>query len=89
MVYINHMGGMHSEESDALARKTWEWAIARNIWLSAVHVPGTENVAGQASRVFHDNTKQKLNEEVFQSIVDTWGRPDVDMFASRLNTQLD
>ena len=89
IAYINHMGGMHSERSDALARQIWDWAISRHIWLSAVHVPGTENVADEASRIFHDNTEWKLNEEVFQSIVDIWGSPDVDMFASRLNAQLD
>ena len=29
----------------------------------------------------------KLNETIFDKVSNTWGRPEIDMFASRLNRQ--
>jgi len=87
--YVNNMGGCRSPECNAIAQSIWSWAIERNIWISASYIPGKENVADEKSRVFHDETEWKLNEEVFHSIVDKWGMPVIDMFASRLNYQID
>ena len=39
VAYINKKGGTHSVLCDALAVKIWQWAIPRNIWLSAVFYP--------------------------------------------------
>ena len=86
--YINEMGGMHSEDCNSIAVELWHWAIDRNIWVSAAFVPGVENIADENSRIFHDETEWKLDEEVFNSIVDLWGMPEIDMFASRLNYQI-
>lgn len=37
---------------------------------------------------FNENIEWKLSEEIFIKVVDIWGKPEIDMFASRLNTQL-
>ena len=44
VAYINKKGGTHSVLCDALAVKIWQWAIPRNIWLSAAFIPGESNV---------------------------------------------
>lgn len=41
--YLNHMGRTHSTSMNTHAKKIWEWAIVRNIHLTAVHIPGMEN----------------------------------------------
>ena len=40
LAYINNMGGSKSKELNQLAVQIWEWCISRNIWLTAVHIPG-------------------------------------------------
>ena len=41
--YINKMGGTHSMVCNLVAKAIWEWAIPRNVWLSAAHIPGSQN----------------------------------------------
>ena len=56
LAYINNMGGSKSKELNQLAVQIWEWCISRNIWLTAVHIPGRLNTgADEKSRVFSDN----------------------------------
>ena len=42
-------------------------------------------MADRASREFTDNTDWFLEASAFNKLVDKWGQPAVDMFASRLN----
>ena len=54
--YINSMGGVNLEICNAMALQIWEWCIARQIWISARHIPGSQNVqADKASREFKDS----------------------------------
>ena len=63
--------------------------MQREIWVSASHVPGKSNIlADKASRQFHDNTEWMLRQDLFLSITQLWGTPDIDLFAFRLNAQL-
>lgn len=87
--YLSHMGGIRSEQCNTLAKEIWIWCMNRNIWLSATHVPGSENDADFESRNFNENVEWKLNETIFIEIVQIWGLPSIDMFASRLNKQVD
>ena len=83
------MGEIKSESCDRLANLIWNWCITRNIWLSAIYLPGRYNiVADTRSRKFNDNTEWMLNHEVFNNVVARYGMPDIDLFASRLNHQL-
>ena len=87
--YINAQGGVVSEKCNQIAVEIWQWAIDRDIWLSATHIPGKLNKeADQASRVFNDRTEWMLNPKVFSDVSAILGRPDIDLFASRLNKQL-
>jgi hypothetical protein len=45
--------------------------------------------ADEASRVFNDRTEWMLDQRIFHEISEHLGNPDIDLFATRLNTQLD
>ena len=88
--YINEMGGTKSVKCNHVAQMLWEWCIERGIWVSANHIPGVSNVAAdKASRNFNDRTEWKLDPSVFEAILnDMCISPNIDLFASRLNFQI-
>ena len=68
-----------------MALKIWNWAIDRDIWLTAVHKPGIENVeADHESREFRESLEWMLDPKFFTQICETFGTPAIDLFASRL-----
>ena len=89
VAYINNQGGT-KPKCYMVAREMWLWAESKNINLSATFIPGVHNVlADQESRRIYDNTEWYLNPNVFQKITELWNMPDIDLFASRLNHQVD
>ena len=89
VTYVNDMGGSHSPLCDMLARDIWQWCTSKGIWLTSSHIPGSLNeLADKESRIFHDQTEWMLQSELFNKVVLVFGRPDIDLFASRLNKQL-
>lgn len=89
VAYINHMGGTKSPPCNSLAKSIWQWCNCRNIWITAVHLPGIDNVeADSLSRNFNDRTEWMLNKGEFKKIVAKFGIPEIDLFASRLNNQV-
>ena len=62
--FINNMGTSHSESSNILVKQLWEWCIERQIWVSAAHIPGRDNLIAEY-------------------------KPNIDLFASRINKQFD
>ena len=86
---INNMGTNHSVQCNKVAFDIWCWCMARNIWISAEHIAGKSNVAtGRQSREINTNTEWMLNPTLLNKALDKLqARPDVDMFASRLNKQ--
>ena len=88
IAYVNHMGGIKARDCNALAIEIWEFCIERNIWLSAVHLPGVQNViADRLSREFNEQVEWRLNRG-FEGLCNMFGTPEIDLFASRLNAQL-
>ena len=88
VAYINKKGGTHSVLCDALAVKIWQWAIPRNIWLSAVFIPGESNVVADFySRCPTDNTEWQLDPVVFKKLCEVFHTPVIDLFASAINKQ--
>ena len=89
-IYINKMVGTHSLICNDIAKSIWQWATHRNIWLSAAYVPGSDNtVADFKSQHFVDNTEWNLSPVLFQKLTQQFSIPRVDLFASRLNHQVD
>ena len=88
VAYIAHMGGSKSQDCNELAKQLWKWCIARNIWVSVVHLPGVQNiVADRKSRVFEDQTEWMLDRVIFRELYSEFN-PTIDLFASRNNAQL-
>ena len=86
VVSINRQGSTHSENCNNITRDIWLWAKSKSLWLSATHCPGKLNVeADIASRLFNDSTEWTLSNYWFYKISACFGRPTIDMFASRLN----
>ena len=88
---LNNMGSARSPELDAAIKESWDWALQRDIWLSAAHIPGKLNVeADEESRKTESRLEWKLNEDLFtETVTNLSFTPTVDLFASRINKQLD
>ena len=43
ITYINSMGGRKSQ-CNQITRDLWVWCLTHNTWLTAVHIPGKQNV---------------------------------------------
>lgn len=88
---LNNMGTSHSELLNTLNKEIWEWCIQRNVWISAAHIPGKQNlIADFESRRNAKESEWKLNEEVLRKALrELQYCPDIDLFASRINYQFD
>lgn len=88
--YINSMGGMTSKLLNSISIEIWQWCFHRDIVISAKHITGIKNFqADQLSRQFSDSKEWMLKPDVFSRTCHHFFLPDIDLFASRLNTQLD
>ena len=88
--YVNNMGGMQSKEMDDLSRSLWEWCLKRDIYISAIYLPGVDNTSADFfSRNFSDSTEWMLKRDIFNRLCAHFFQPDIDLFASRLNFQID
>ena len=87
--YINHMGGTHSVLCNELTKELILWCKTRDIWLSAAHIAGKDNVEADAlSRKIKSNTEWMLNASQFDSLCELYGKPHIDLFANRSNHRL-
>jgi len=88
---INKMGSTKSIEMDKIVHEIWDWALSKNNWISSTHIPGKLNVeADRESRETETRTEWMLNREIFLSTITALNfKPDIDLFATRLNNQLD
>ena len=86
VAYINNLGGTVSPQLMDLVKALWMLALARDLVLSAEHIPGKTNcVVDTESRTLRD---QKLHPRLFNQINQKWGPLEVDLFATWLSTQL-
>lgn len=89
VAYLNNMGGSKSMSCNDVAHSIWEWCIGKNIWLSVSFIPGKSNIeADYHSRVFNDDTEWQLSPKVFRDLCSWFDKPEVDLFATRLNYQI-
>ena len=84
------MGSCRSVTCDNVTKDIWHWAIENKNWITASHIPGILNVEADAeSRKNEVKTEWKLNETIFHDLVSYLKFvPTIDIFASRINTQL-
>ena len=88
VAYINKKEGTISASCKKLAKDIQNWAKGQDISISASHVPGVKNTtAGIRSRLLYDNKEWPLNERVAKPLFDHFGKPEINLFASCLNTK--
>ncbi|VEN60618.1 unnamed protein product [Callosobruchus maculatus] len=83
---INRFGSVKFTNLNRLARKIWNYCEEKQIIIFASYINSTTNVdADRASRQVHMETEWSLSEFAFSKIVDKFGVPKIDLFASRIN----
>ena len=86
---INKMGRTESSICNDIVMNIWLFCFKNKIWITAAQITGAENViTGYESRKSYKDAEWMLNPEIFQKeIKHVKCQPDLDCFASRLNTQ--
>ncbi|XP_074643979.1 uncharacterized protein LOC141900830 [Tubulanus polymorphus] len=85
---INKMGSTRSRELLGVTKQTWQWCLRKGITLTAAHLPGVQNLeADRSSRVFEESSDWHLDPKVFKSVEQVLGVMEIDLFASKHNTQ--
>ncbi|XP_066429301.1 uncharacterized protein [Eleutherodactylus coqui] len=85
---IRHQGTTRNPPLQRLAGRILQWAEGTTKSLSAFHIRGAENSAADfLSRRKVDPGEWELHPEVFSLLVEKWGVPEVDLFASSANTK--
>ena len=87
ILYVNNMGGKLEPSNDL----TKIICISKNLWITACFIPGTDNItADWKSRKFNDDIEWQLAPSVFKQVISLLGfNPEIDLFATYLNHQLD
>ena len=90
LAYLQREGGTHSP---TLCMEVWEtllWCHKNGISLRVRHIPGRNNIlADQLSRSGKPiSTEWSLNQSICSSIFLMTGKPNIDLFATRLNNRL-
>ncbi|XP_052748927.1 uncharacterized protein LOC128200238 [Galleria mellonella] len=86
--YINRMGGVQYPHLNHIANIIWKWCEERRIFIFASYIKSTLNTeADRESRNLNIDTEWELASYAFSEIVYTFGKPDIDLFASRVNTK--
>ena len=88
IAYLNKMGGTKYQYLNRVAYDVWSWCEQRQLWLFATYIPSKENTeADLASRVINIDTEWELADWAYAEIVDSFGAPEMDLFASRNNAK--
>ena len=90
LAYVNRMGGTRSPSLTRVACEMWDWCLQRGVTLSGSHLLGLNNqTADRESREVQTSAEWKLKVEAFHRICTYLGPCRTDLFATRLNNQLD
>lgn len=89
VAYVNRMGGTKSKPLTKLMKEIWDWCSTRGIILTAEYLPGKLNsIADWESRNLNDSGDWMLDKNIFEHISNIMGKCQVDLFATRLNYQI-
>ena len=85
------MGTSHSDSSNILVKQLWEWCIDRRIWVSAAHIPGRDNIIADFESRRNEKASEWMldSESLAQALKTLEYKPNIDLFASRINKQCD
>lgn len=88
--HIKNQGGTHSRSLYLLTLQLFTWTDQHGIILVPRHIPGHLNVLADRLSRRHQiiQTEWSLSQSIADRIWKVWGRPHVDMFATRENSKL-
>lgn len=86
--YINRKGSVKFPYLSNLTRRNWEWCAERNLFIYASYIPSVQNfVADTESRIISEDTEWSLAQDFFNTIESYYGKFEIDLFASAINTK--
>lgn len=86
--YVNRMGSVQHQNLHELSKQIWNFCERRNIFLVASYISSQDNWrADYESRVLPDETEWSLAEFAFNRVTEVFGMPEIDLFASSINTK--
>lgn len=84
--YVNRMGGVQFPHLTKITKDTWQWCESRKIFVYASYIRSEDNIIADAeSRRNHPDIEWELSNPAFKRLTATFGQPQVDLFASRIN----
>lgn len=90
IAYINRMGGIQYPHLTRISRNIWQWCESKKIFIFACYIKSADNqIADAESRRSHPDIEWELSGSAYKAIVDRFGQPTIDLFASRLNKKCD
>jgi hypothetical protein len=91
VAYINKQGGTKSISLCLLLWDMMQWCLKHNIHIHAAHIPGKKNCLAdklsQGQKLVR-LTEWALKPSIVQHIFQIMGTPNIDLFATRANSQL-
>lgn len=85
---INRGGSVKFQSLNQATVELWQWCEAKGISVFAAYIASTENVeADEQSRSVTINTEYEIDNRSFQLIVQMFGSPEIDLFATRINAK--
>ena len=89
VAYINNKGIIKSKKCNGIAKEIWLWCFKSKSFISTAHIRGKRNIeADRFSRKFNNNTEWKLNPKTFIENTYQFSYPEIDLFATSINTKL-
>lgn len=90
IAYVNKMGSVRFPKFHGLTRDIWQWAERRRNFLVAAYIPSAENrEADHLSRISNEDTEWEIADWAFVKIIERFGKPDIDLFATQENRKCD
>lgn len=83
---INRMGSIQYPHLHKIAQSLWQWCERRKITVFASYTKDNYEADFLSRKKFED-IEWELNSSAFRKIVAIFGKPDIDLFASRCNTK--
>lgn len=88
IAYINRMGGIQYPHLTKISREIWQWCEQRQLFIFASYISSKENYSADAeSRRIHADVEWQLSNVAFKTICEKFSKPEIDLFASRLNNK--
>lgn len=86
--YVNRMGGVQYPHLNYVAKMIWKWCEERSIFIFASYIKSSLNIeADSESRKINIDGEWQLQDKAFIKVIQKFGRPEIDLFASRINAK--